>query len=398
MADFGGELRRLLAQQGMSLNELARRAPCDPGYLSKVARGQKRASAEMAGRFDKVLGAGGRLAALVPLAPGKGDDDAGDGTEPWDLAAALTRSPVSSADLGFMERTAVRLAASYPFTPPGELVPEVRAMLRHAREALQQPQPTAVRIRAVRVAGTLCGVAGQLADDMGRHSRAAGYFDAGEIAGAEIGDSDLIAWILAVRSLGLYFRGDCHGAAGLLDRAEGAGAGSSPRRRAWLAALAARSHAASPAWPGRDRQVMASLDCAHEHLASAATPPGGTEFFDRPRLAGVAGTTLLLLRDTRRARELLGDALACRSPADVKGRALLTLDLAGCSAADGEPEQAAQLCAEALDMASGGSAVQPVMAQTQAVAAALRSWDDVRAVRDLEDRLTAIPAPPATEG
>jgi hypothetical protein len=77
---------------------------------------------------------------------------------------------------------------------------------------------------------------------------------------------------------------------------------------------------------------------------------------------------MLLLRDTSRAKDMLGDALACRSAADAKGRALLTLDLAECFAADGEPEHAARLGADALDIVRG-SVVRPVLVRTQAVRA-----------------------------
>ena len=53
MADLGSELRLLRAARGMSLNELARQAPCDPGYLSKVVRGQKRASPRLLARLGR---------------------------------------------------------------------------------------------------------------------------------------------------------------------------------------------------------------------------------------------------------------------------------------------------------------------------------------------------------
>lgn len=66
MTDLGSELQRLLAERGMSLRDLARHVPCDSGNLSKIARGQRRPSPELAARLDEVLGAGGGLAALAP--------------------------------------------------------------------------------------------------------------------------------------------------------------------------------------------------------------------------------------------------------------------------------------------------------------------------------------------
>jgi transcriptional regulator with XRE-family HTH domain len=69
MTDFGTELRRLLTERGMSLNELARRSNYDAGYLSKIGSGRKRATSAVAARLDDALGAGGSLAALADDSP-----------------------------------------------------------------------------------------------------------------------------------------------------------------------------------------------------------------------------------------------------------------------------------------------------------------------------------------
>ena len=68
MADFGSEVRRLLSERDMSLRELARRAHCDAGYLSKMVNGRKPAPSRMAAILDDVLGGDGALteAAAVP--------------------------------------------------------------------------------------------------------------------------------------------------------------------------------------------------------------------------------------------------------------------------------------------------------------------------------------------
>src|SRR5260370_37855423 len=69
MSHFGDELRRLLAAQGMSLREAARRVPCDSGHLSKLASGRKRPSRAMAERLDEVLGAENALVSVGPAPP-----------------------------------------------------------------------------------------------------------------------------------------------------------------------------------------------------------------------------------------------------------------------------------------------------------------------------------------
>ncbi len=65
MDDFGGELARLMAERGLGVRELARRVPCNPGYISNLRSGRKRPGPEMADLPDKVLEAGGQLAACV---------------------------------------------------------------------------------------------------------------------------------------------------------------------------------------------------------------------------------------------------------------------------------------------------------------------------------------------
>jgi transcriptional regulator with XRE-family HTH domain len=58
---FGDELRRFMTERGMSTRQLADLVPCDHGYVSKLARGVKQVSLEMAARMDDVLDAGGAL-------------------------------------------------------------------------------------------------------------------------------------------------------------------------------------------------------------------------------------------------------------------------------------------------------------------------------------------------
>jgi transcriptional regulator with XRE-family HTH domain len=65
MTDLGDELRRLLAERGLSLREAARRAGCSPGYLSNAAHGRKPLTPSVASRLDQVLGTGGTFASYV---------------------------------------------------------------------------------------------------------------------------------------------------------------------------------------------------------------------------------------------------------------------------------------------------------------------------------------------
>ncbi len=98
---------------------------------------------------------------------------------------------------------------------------------------------------------------------------------------------------------------------------------------------------------------------------------------------------MLLLGDTRAAKALIAEALTGRANGDVKGRALLTLDLAECMATDREPDHAACLVARAIDMA-GSDVVCPVMTRAAMVHRALRPWSGTRAVLELGGQLTEM--------
>lgn len=62
---FGEKLVALIDQRGLSLREVARRVPCSPSHLSKIAHGGKGVSEQLAALLDRVLNAGGELAALA---------------------------------------------------------------------------------------------------------------------------------------------------------------------------------------------------------------------------------------------------------------------------------------------------------------------------------------------
>lgn len=70
---FGPELRRLRQEAGLTLTEFSAALNYDKGHLSKVERGERSASPELAMRCDAFLGANGELQRLV-VRPGTGSD------------------------------------------------------------------------------------------------------------------------------------------------------------------------------------------------------------------------------------------------------------------------------------------------------------------------------------
>lgn len=357
----------------------------DGNHLGKIERGvvgrprthYVAALCAILGATEAALG----FAATVPELAGQPLD-----IEVWELTDVLTRSTVDLTALGQMEEVALDYAAQYPSTPPKVLLASVSRLLVRTKEILSQPQPLQARRRCELLLGVLCGLAGNLWFDLGRKARAAGFFDVGELASQQADDSDLTAWLLATRSIVPYYSGLYAETAQLLTRAEEvAGRRSSPRRRAWIAALRARVEAAN----GDRDQSLAALDRAGDHLGNVREAPGGTDFFDAARFDGLAGSTYLLLSNTGCAVRLLSQALAKRDAVDAKGRALITLDLAHCHAVAREPEEAVRLAHVALD-AARGTLVDPVVSRAKATRAGLDEWGDLRAVRELDVRLMEL--------
>ena len=69
MTEFGDELRRLLAQRGISLSAAAREAGCSKGYLSNAANGRKALTPRVAAGLDQLFGTGGTFAAYALSPP-----------------------------------------------------------------------------------------------------------------------------------------------------------------------------------------------------------------------------------------------------------------------------------------------------------------------------------------
>jgi hypothetical protein len=375
----------------------------DANYLAKLERGVVRwPSARYRAGLRAVLGAttdaelgfypprrlGTTNRADVPM-PQPADPEPVDTVEPWELADALTRSMISITTLDHMERAVLSYAVRYPSTTPAALLPAVSGQTRRLREVLANPQQLRVRQRSVMLLGVLCGLTGNLWLDLGKDDRAAEFFDVGELASQEAQNADLTAWVLATRSLGPFFAGQFVHAADLLARAEAAaGTGSGTRRRAWVEALRARAAAAT----GDRRTALAALEHAYRLMDTVTEPPQGTEFFDPPRLDGMAGAVYRLLRDTNRATPLLVQALDRRPSTDAKGRALVLLDLADCHVVTAEPEEGARIAMEALDVADG-ALVRPILTRAHALRSGL-GRAGTKAVADFDARLREITATP----
>jgi hypothetical protein len=308
--------------------------------------------------------------------------------EPWLLARALEASSVGQAALEALEEAVGEFARSYPSTAPTVLARPVLEHFRDVTRLLDSPLPVARRQRLAVVAGHLAGLAGSLAFDLRDEGKALAYFKVAVQAADDADSPDLAAWALATRSLIPTYTGDPGAALRLLVEAQDRARGHvSLSRVAWLAALEARAQAGL----GDAAASLAALDRATRAI-ERAEPAGGrfaNDFFDRPRLAGFRGTSHLLLGQPRAAQAALGDVLALRDPADVKGRSLARLDLAQAYVQDRAIDEACAAVADSLAIRQENR-VGPILRRAREVRASLEPWRDEQPVKELDEQLRPL--------
>ena len=213
MAEFAAEVRRLMAERGMSLRGLAKAASYEPSYLSKVLSGHKPSSPYLAARLDDALGAGGTIRDAIQQPPPRRES----------RASAPRRMPS-----GAVEALQVAMAGD----PAG---PDIGAdglaeLVQHYAHALAVAPSTAVYgelLSARSFAGTLLGrsaprqrpdlmvTAGWLssllaisATDLGDHAAAVIWCADTERRGRDASYPELLGWAALTRSLIAWYQGN----------------------------------------------------------------------------------------------------------------------------------------------------------------------------------------------
>jgi transcriptional regulator with XRE-family HTH domain len=400
-------MRRLRQQAGMSQRALATRMSYVREYVTLAERGNRLPSRDFLIRYASELDAMETLLPLYEAARGEDQtikqarqrrrlhdalslaaDSGAVEIESWELTQALEESSIGGEALKQLETAVGRYAASYPRTPAIRLRDPVLRHLRRVVRLLGGPLPVDHRRRLVVVLGELAGVAGNVFYDLKRYPNAWGYLDSAVAAAKEAEDRDLEAWSLATQSLIPTYAGDHEEALILIEKARGVAVGhASPSRQAWICALAARARAGVGDEDGC-RRAIGEASRTLDRATPASRRPG-TDFFDAPRLRGIDGTCWLLLGRSNTARNALDEALALRDPADIKGRALLRLDVASTHLFEGDFRTACQVIGTALAIPEE-NLVEPIMRRYRALRCQLEPWNGTRAVRSLDDQLGTV--------
>lgn len=199
MSEFTDELCRLMTARGVGVRELARRVPCNPGYVSQLRNGRKRPSAQIAERLDAVLEAGGRLVATasaresaeVQGTVGRVPDDA---AELIELMRRAERSDVGSGTLESLQMVTDRLCRAYPTVSAPLLRDDARKYLR-CTVGLLDKRKTLHQYRDLLVnAGWLAALLACVYFDAGQPLSAEAARRMTAQLGEQAGHSELVAW------------------------------------------------------------------------------------------------------------------------------------------------------------------------------------------------------------
>jgi hypothetical protein len=222
VSEFGSEVRRLLAERGMSLHQAARLTHYDVSYLSKVVNGRKPGSRELAAALDKVLGADGALTALIrePAAVRSDSGPAYDETDAWELARLADASDVGAATLDRIEQAVDDLAVAYPGTPPAELLTRVRLHLSYVARLVDARKTLTEHRRLLVAGGWLSLLAATCAIDLRAWGAATARLRTAAQLARETGHSEIAAWCLETQAWQVLTAGDYRRAADIAQAAQ----------------------------------------------------------------------------------------------------------------------------------------------------------------------------------
>ncbi|MFJ8438500.1 helix-turn-helix domain-containing protein [Kitasatospora griseola] len=408
---FGAELRRLREERGLSLDGLARRLRYSKGYLSKVERGERAASIDLARRCDAALGAEGTLSGLVRGAgegehAETGEERGVSGRRELMAAGAFSLLALSAAGRPGGARGQVGAEAPTEFGPAGLLREEYDRARRLGQcvdpavllPLLVEQGRTTARIAASttgRTRSELLLLASRFAEFTGWMAQEAGdtraalthTAEAVDLA-EEAGDQHLASYALVRRALVTFYDGDSAQTVALA-----AAAAENRKLPHRIRGLAAQREAQGHALAGDHLRCMRSLDQAHDFLASAdrdgaSGPLIGTSNLPDPA-AMVTGWCLYDLGRPQEAAEVL-DRECARIPSHaLRTRTRYGLRRALAHAAAGEVDQSCAVAGELVGIA-GEVRSATVAADVRRLDRELGRFRSHRAVRELQPALLDV--------
>ncbi|WP_371779151.1 helix-turn-helix domain-containing protein [Streptosporangium subroseum] len=412
---FGPELRRRRLTAGLTLTGLSKLVHYSKGQLSKVERGLKMPSRELARLCDSALDAGDHLAALVDIRPtGAEDIDvSGSGEEVWLMQLSgdgeswfrpLSRRQVMAMGVGSVASMSIGrsgIASSADTT----LLGMSRALFDHYRQLGQVSSPALVlpaliaqthsmqelssRTRSgdreglLRLASRYAEYTGWMMQEAGNDQAALWWTQRAVDLAAMGGDGDLAAYGHVRRALVTLYRDD---AAATIELSQQAQSSRLPHR---IRGLAAQREAQGHALAGDYDACMRSLDRARTLLAQHPTQPNtpiiGTTNLSDP-VGMITGWCLHDLGRPQAAAETIGRQIALVPPQALRTNVRYGMRHALAHAVAGEIEHACHLAGQLLGSAMAVSSAT-IAQDMRALARTLARHPKNPAVRELTPEL-----------
>ena len=346
MANFGNELRRLLAERGISLRNIARQVECSPGYLSNVASGRKPLTPSLAVRLDRVLATGDQLIAYA-LHPEREYSSGPDiDLIRRGLDDTLSEGAMAQAALDDWERMVIRYGRATRDQPASALLNDISADLAELKLTLRRHRSASALRQLTRIAAQMAGLMGLTFIKLGDRRSFRQWARTARLAASEAGDPVTHSWVLAQESYGHYYSSDFREAAEVACHAQDIVRTSPCVGAALAAALEGRAQAAM----GHRQTTRAALARAEDilsHLRGDELAPSAFGY-NEGQLRFHEGSAYTSLRDTRSAFGAQDRALKLCLPGDYTDWAMTRLDRAICMAYNGDTAAALSYAMETL--------------------------------------------------
>ncbi len=302
-------MKRLRTARGLTADQLARLISYDRGALSRIERGKRTPTPDIASRIDTALDAGGSLVELIDRGSSSTSNDdlataARESAEfaQWVIAAGGQLDSAQVAD----ELTAI--GCQFVCATPLPLVDRLRALRSEIRAALRTgPAPARAR-ELVLLGGITIDLLAHVTENLGHPHAAERHARSAEAIGVNLGHPGLQAWSAGTRALIWEWNNRPDEAMTLAAKA--ASIAPTGEQQVRLAAIEARCAARvgrpDEAHDAITRSVEAAEVTAHDDL----TMLGGALRFPPSKMAYYLGSTHRLLGEFDHAQRWALEAIS----------------------------------------------------------------------------------------
>jgi transcriptional regulator with XRE-family HTH domain len=357
---FADLMRRLRAERGLSLRELARLTIHGKSYLHELETGSKSPTPQVAHRIDEALDAGGELVALASVQPGihRREFVAAAG-----LAVALPHTLLAdcrevSPDVPRqLTERAARLRRIDDYLGGADTYQVYAAEVESTTTLLQGGSYTEATGRALlAVLAEQAQMAGWAAFDAGRHGDAERLYRM-SLAAAQDAEAPSLAGnamaFLAYQELAL----GRSGVSTASEACETAGATATPGVRALLHIRNAWAHALNGQAADTERQLGIGATCLTEH--DDRPEPDWVYWVDRTEVEIMTGRCWTVLHRPVRAIPILEQVLGVYDDTHARDKALYLSWLADAYLDANEIEQACVAAGRAMQLSAGVGSIRP---------------------------------------